>query len=104
MAEATVESVATKLDIAGLRAELKQDIADLRTELKQDIADLRTELKQDIADLRTELKQDIAELRQEIAGVRVEMAALESRMLRWMGAGFAATIAVLATMIQFMHH
>src|SRR5258708_2967337 len=66
MAEATVESVATKLDIAGLRAELKQDIAELRTELKQDIADLRTELKQ------------------EIAGVRVEMAALESRMLRWM--------------------
>src|SRR5260370_6189773 len=75
MAEATVESVATKLDIAGLRAELKQDIAELRTELKQ-----------------------------EIAGVRVEMAALGSRMLRWMGAGFAATIAVLATMIQFMHH
>jgi len=66
VAEATVESVATKLDIAGLRAELKQDIAELRTELKQDIAELRTELKQGIA------------------GVRVEMAALESRMLRWM--------------------
>ncbi len=112
--EATVEGVATKLDIAELRAELKQDIADLRAELKQDIADLRAELKQDIADLRAELKQDIAgvkqeieglraEMRQESAALRVEMAALESRMLRWMGAGFAATIAVLAAMIQFVH-
>ena len=97
VAEATVEGVATKLDIAGLRAELKQDITDLRVELKQDIADLRGELKQDIADLRGELKQ-------ESAALRIEISALESRMLRWMGAGFAATIAVLAAMIQFVHH
>jgi hypothetical protein len=40
MAEATVESVATKLDIAGLRAELKQDIAELR----QEIAGVRVEM------------------------------------------------------------
>lgn len=93
VAEATVENVATK-----------PDIAELRTELKQDIAELRTELKQDIAELRAELKQDIANLHQEIDSLRVEMAALESRMLRWMGAGFAATIAVLAAMMQFMHH
>ena len=79
--EATVEGVATKLDIAELRAELKQDNAGVR----QEIEGLR------------------AELRQESATLRVEMAALESRMLRWMGAGFAATIAVLAAMFQFMH-
>ena len=90
--EATVEGVATKLDIAELRAELKQDIADLRTELKQHSAGVR----QEIEGLR-------AEMRQESAALRVEMAALESRMLRWMGAGFAATIAVLAAMIQFVH-
>ncbi len=86
VAEATVENVATKLDIAELRGELKRDIADLRDELKQDIADLRSELKRDIAVLD------------------VKIAALESRMLRWMGAGFAATIAVLAALLQFAHH
>jgi hypothetical protein len=75
VAEATVENVATKLDIASLRAELKQDIADLRNELHR-----------------------------EIAALRVDMAAMESRMPRWMGAGLAATIAVLATLIQFAHH
>lgn len=101
--EATVEGVATKLDIAELRAELKQDIADLRAELKQDIGDLRAELKQDNAGVRQEIEGLRAELRLESAAVRVEMAALESRMLRWMGAGFAATIAVLAAMFQFIH-
>jgi len=101
--EATVEGVATKLDIAELRADLKQDIADLRAELKQDIGDLRAELKQGNAGVRQEIEGLRAELRLESAAVRVEMAALESRMLRWMGAGFAGTIAVLAAMFQFIH-
>jgi septal ring factor EnvC (AmiA/AmiB activator) len=111
VAEATVENVATKLDIAelkqeiaDLRAELKQDIGALRAEFKQDNAGLRAEFKQDIADLRAELKQDIADLKQDNASLRTEIAALESRMLRWMGAGFAATIAVLAALMQFVHH
>ena len=45
------DSVATKADIAELRA----DMAALRTELKGDIAELRTELKGDMnsAELRT---------------------------------------------------
>ena len=53
---AFTDSVATKADIAELRA----DMAALRTELKGDMAELRTELKGDIAELRTELKGDIA--------------------------------------------
>lgn len=99
LGEATVEGVATKLDIAELRAELKQDIAELKqdiTSVRQEIGGLRVELKQEIEGLRAEMKQESATL-------RVEMAALESRMLRWMGAGFAATIAVLAAMMQFVH-
>jgi hypothetical protein len=85
------------LDLAELRAEFKQDIGGLRTELKQDIAELRTELKQDIANLDAKYDSVTAEL-------KVAMAALESQMLRWMGAGFAATIAILAAVLQFTHH
>ena len=76
--------VATKADIADLRAEivtlrteLKGEINDLRTELKGDINDLRTELKGDINDLRTELKGDISGLRTELKG---DISALESRL------------------------
>jgi hypothetical protein len=32
-----------------------------------------------------------------------KLAAFESRLLRWMGACFAATIAILAALIQFAH-
>ena len=48
---AFTDSVATKADIAELRA----DMAALRTELKGDIAELRTELKGDMAGLRTDM-------------------------------------------------
>jgi hypothetical protein len=46
--------LATKLDIAELRAELKADITGLKAELKADISELRTQLKTDIAKLQTD--------------------------------------------------
>ncbi len=58
-----IERLATKDDIAQLRAE----IAATRAESKQDNAELRAELKQDNAGLGAELKQDIADLRREVA-------------------------------------
>lgn len=54
-----IERLATKDDIAQLRAE----IAATRAESKQDNAELRAELKQD----KAELKQDIADLKREVA-------------------------------------
>ena len=50
------KDLATKEDLADVRAALTHDIADLRAEVKQDIADLRAEVKQDIADLKSDLK------------------------------------------------
>ena len=114
---AFTDSVATKADIAELRAdmaalrtELKGDIAELRTELKGDIAELRTELKGDIAELRTELKGDMAELRTDMAGLRTEIQAVELRMAErfealykhlWLGAvGIVATIAAIVRLLS----
>ena len=59
-AEALAEAMsgaelATKSDIAALRAELKADIAALRVELKADIAALRVELKADIELVRRDM-------------------------------------------------
>ena len=59
--------LATKEDIAELRAELKEDIAELRAELKEDNAGLRAELKEDNAILRAELKEDNAGLKRDMA-------------------------------------
>ena len=103
---AFTDSVATKADIAELRA----DMAALRTELKGDIAELRTELKGDMAELRTELKGDMAELRTDMAGLRTEIQAVELRMAErfealykhlWLGAvGIVATIAAIVRLLS----
>ena len=103
---AFTDSVATKADIAELRA----DMAALRTELKGDMAELRTELKGDIAELRTELKGDIAGLRTDMAGLRTEIQAVELRMAErfealykhlWLGAvGIVATIAAIVKLLS----
>ena len=100
------DSVATKADIAELRA----DMAALRTELKGDIAELRTELKGDMAELRTELKGDMAGLRTDMAGLRTEIQAVELRMAErfealykhlWLGAvGIVATIAAIVKLLS----
>ncbi len=100
------DSVATKTDIA----ELKADMTELRAELKADMTELRAELKGDIAELRTELKGDIAELRTDMAGLRTEIQAVEMRTAErfealykhlWLGAaGIVATIAALIRLLS----
>ena len=64
---------ATKEDLAELRAATKEDLAELRTELKAEIVELRTEVKAEIAELRTEVKAEIAELRTELEKVRADL-------------------------------
>jgi hypothetical protein len=73
--QALREEVATKSDLAAVKAELAADIAALRTELKGDIASIRTELAAD--------KHD---------------------MLRWMvGTGFAQ-VGLTVALIRFLPH
>ena len=67
------KDLATKEDLADMRAALTHDIADLRAEVTHDIADLRAEVKQDIADLRAEVKQDIAGVKQETADLKSDL-------------------------------
>ena len=84
---AFTDSVATKADIAELRA---------------DMAALRTELKGDIAELRTELKGDMAGLRTEIQAVELRMAERFEALYKhlWLGAvGIVATIAAIVKLL-----
>ena len=93
--ESTEDTVATKLDVAGLRA----DTADLRTELKTEIAALRI----DMADLRTELKTEIAALRVEL---KTDIANLKVDMVRWIVGAIAlnllGTIGIMIAVAQLV--
>jgi len=101
LGEATQGDLATKADLAavradlaGVKAELKNDITELRMQLKGDIAGLRTELKGDIAGLRTELKGDIGEVRTKIAETKTDI-------LKWIiGAIGFQTIVILGALIS----
>ncbi len=85
--DAFTESVATKADIA---------------EVKADIAELRAEVKADIAELETRLTTDMA-------GLRVDMASLETRLAErfealykqlWLGAlGIVTAIAAIVKLV-----
>ncbi|MXW45276.1 MAG: DUF1640 domain-containing protein [Gammaproteobacteria bacterium] len=61
--------MATKEDLAELRASTKEDLAELRASTKEDLAELRASTKEDLAELRTSTKDDIGKLRTEIAKI-----------------------------------
>ena len=79
----------------------KEDLADVRAALTHDIADLRAEVKQDIADLRAEVKQDIAGVKQEIAGVKQEIADLKSDLKIMKFVYGPAVLLMLAKLVFF---
>jgi hypothetical protein len=74
MAEGTSPDLATKADLAALKA----DVQALKAELKGDLQALESRID-------------------------TKLAVMESRLLRWMGAGFVAAIAILAALMQFAH-
>ena len=60
------EVMATKGDLAELRAEMRSDMHSLRAEVASDLADLRAEVKSDIKAARADLGDQIAGLRQQV--------------------------------------
>jgi len=64
--DADLNVLATKADLAQLRADLQQQIAELRADLQQQIAAVRSDLQQQIAALGGEIQRDIAETKADI--------------------------------------
>ena len=88
--------LATKQDIAELRADLEVKIEQSRIATKQDIAELSAATKQDIAELRTATKQDIAELR---ADLEVKIERVRADLIRWMFIFWAGQIGALIAIL-----
>lgn len=102
LSDAISGDLATKADIAELRAEiatlgaeLRAEIATLGAELRTEIASVRTEF----ASVRTDLSSGLAsvrtELRTEIASVRSEIAALRTSTAQWIIAAVFVNIVTI---------
>ena len=84
--------LATKADIAALKA----DIDALRADTKADLAELRADTKADLAGLRADTKTDLDALRKETkADLHREIGTLRSE-LRWILGFLAALILAMA--------
>lgn len=68
--EGVYDHLASKADIAELRAILKDDIARVESDLKGDIARVESDLKGDIARVESGLKGDIAHVQTDIAELK----------------------------------
>ena len=80
------ENVATKSDIADLRATTKSDIVELRADLKNDLVELRATTKSDIAELRA----------------RVDSVADAIQTNRWISTIGFTVIAIVLTVSTFL--
>ncbi len=111
---AVIEGVATKADVAGLRAEvapeiselraeMKSEFSDVRAEMRSEFSDVRAEMKSEFSDVRAEMKSEFSDVRAEISDVRAEMAKLEMRMIRTIyGVGAALLTGQVATVLVLL--
>ena len=83
----TVEQRLTRLEAVYEHLATKADIADLRAEMKANIGDLRTEMKANIGDLRTEMKADNGTL-------QAEMHRINATLIRWLVSLMAGTLVI----------
>ncbi len=102
--DADLNVLATKADLAQLRADLQQQIAELRADLQQQIAELRADLQQQIAAVRSDLQQQIAALRGDI---QRDIAETKADILKWMfgmiaGAVIINVMAIIGAMLALV--
>jgi len=102
--DADLNVLATKADLAQLRADLQQQIAELRADLQQQIAEVRSDLQQQITAVRSDLQQQIAALRGDI---QRDIAETKADILKWMfgmiaGAVIINVMAIIGAMLALV--
>ena len=86
-------NMATKDDLAALRAETHEGLAGLRSELKGDVAELRADGKIDIAEHRAETRSGFAEMRERLGQLEERMVTKgELYRALWIQGGVLATL------------
>ena len=103
--EALAEAVvATVGDAIGGNVATKADLAEVKAELKSDMAAVKTDLAEVKAELKAELKSDIAVVRADLAEVKADIAEVEARLYRhlWvMAAGIVGlTVSLTVALVK----
>lgn len=105
--DAILPTLATKADLAGLRAEMRDGLhqnamvtSELRSEMHRSFANFRSEMQQSFADFRSEMQQSFAdlriEMRQGFADVDAKMQKLSADNKSWM---LATVLSIIGTML-----
>jgi hypothetical protein len=87
--DAIVPTLATKADVAELRAEMQQSFADMRAEMQQSFAEMRAEMQESSAEIRMEMRQSFGD-------VRAEMQRMSSDNKSWL---LATVLTIIGTML-----
>ncbi|HID51731.1 MAG TPA: DUF1640 domain-containing protein, partial [Anaerolineae bacterium] len=74
-------------------ADLKLEVNGVRNEIKEEIASVRNELKEEIASVRNELKE-------EIASVRVESHSFKTEIIKWNIGTMVALVAIMLAVLR----
>ena len=103
-------NLATRSELAGVEANLKQALAAVEADLKQEIARVEADLRQALAAVEAELKQEIArveaDLRQALAaveaGLKQEIARVETSLLKWMVGALIAQGGLIVALLRLL--
>jgi len=80
-------------------AKLEQRVAELNAKLDQRVNELNAKLDQRVNELNAKIEQRIAELRGEL---RTELAAFETRVIRWMFVFWVANLGTTIALIKLL--
>jgi hypothetical protein len=90
--------------VAELRSQVSAILAVIpHLATKADVADLRAATKADFADVKAATKADVADVRAEVAQVRADVAAVETAIIKWIVATVLASTALAFTIAKFVH-
>jgi chromosome segregation ATPase len=102
-----LSALATKADLAELRADLQADIAAVRSEMatKVELAALRTEFRAEIGSVRAEVgsvRAEVGSVRAEVAALRKDMGDMRADTLKWTVGLLVAQTGIVAALIRFL--
>ena len=72
-------------------------------EMKADIANVHLAMKADIASVHLAMKADVADVRVAVAQVKTDVAAIETKIIKWIIATTLASAALAFSIAKFVH-
>ena len=92
--------LATRGDLAEVKAELKGDLA----EVKRDLAEVKAELKRDVADVRLEMTRLHADSIAAATRLETRLAETKAELIRWSVGSFIAMAGVFTAISRLTAH